>query len=229
MLSIYNLNKSLDGVKIIDNLTLNLVSGEITALVGKNGCGKTTLIRLISGLLFPDSGQIVKKSRCQIGTLLGGDVNFHNNLTALEILTFFGKIYGISNADIKERISMIDDIISLKPFLNKQAYTFSRGMKQKLAFAISVIHDPEIILLDEPSTGFDIEVLHSVIKFIKFLSTKNKTILISTHNTFEIFDLSDNIAFISNGKINKIVKTKDFCGNLSIEHKLLKLMNEVGV
>ena len=203
MINITNLNKTFSNNIVINNLNLKIENSEITALVGFNGAGKSTLIRIIAGLYKQDSGSITMPPNTKIGVLLGGDVSLYKNLTGYELIQYFGKLYGLENNTIKEQIEKLDKILHFNDFINKQSYTFSRGMKQKIALVISIIHNPDILLLDEPSTGLDLEATNDVINFIKYLKSQEKTILIATHNIFEISDLSDSIAFISGGKIRK--------------------------
>ncbi|MGN1116555.1 MAG: ABC transporter ATP-binding protein [Candidatus Ornithomonoglobus sp.] len=219
MIHITALNKNFSNHAVINNLNLDIHSGKITALVGKNGSGKSTLIRLITGLLEPDSGKIELGKDQKIGALLGGDINLYRSLTAREIIFYFGKLHKLSNAEINKRIDELNDILRFKSFIDKRADTFSRGMRQKIGFAISIIHNPDIILLDEPSTGLDIETSNDVIDFIKYLKTNNKTILIATHNIFEISDLSDNIAFLQNGKIKQNIESRAFFKNCPYDEK----------
>lgn len=210
MIRITNLTKKFSDNTVINDLNLTINSGEITALVGHNGAGKSTLIRLISGLYKSDSGKIEMDTNTKIGVLLGGDINLYGNLTAYEIIQYFGKLHGVDDVTLSQQIDLLDGVLKFKDFLNKRASTFSRGMKQKIGLVISIIHDPDILLLDEPSTGLDLEASNDVINFIKYLKGQNKTILIATHNIFEISDLSDSIAFINEGKIQKKVVTKIF-------------------
>ncbi|MGN0547074.1 MAG: ABC transporter ATP-binding protein [Acutalibacteraceae bacterium] len=230
MINIENLTKKFSDNLVIDNLNFNLDSGEITALIGKNGAGKSTLIRLISGLLKADSGTIKTTDGAKTGVLLGGDTCLYGNLSANEIIHFFGKLHGIDSDTIAFRIEQLNEILNFKSFIDKKACTFSRGMKQKIALAVSIIHDPDILLLDEPSTGMDLETANDVIDFIKYLKSENKTILIATHNIFEISDLSDSIAFLNNGKIQQKIITKDFFENYPNSEKsahIIQAMNEV--
>lgn len=210
MINIINLNKRFSDNIVISNLNLKIEDGIITALVGINGAGKSTLIRILAGLYKQDSGTIIMNPKTKIGVLLGGDVSLYKNLTGYEIIQYFGKLYGLNKNAIDDRINNLDSILHFSDFINKQAHTYSRGMKQKVAFAISIIHNPDILLLDEPSTGLDLEATNDVINFIKYLKNQEKTILIATHNIFEISDLSDTIAFIAQGKIYKKVATKEF-------------------
>ncbi|MBQ6708661.1 MAG: ATP-binding cassette domain-containing protein [Clostridia bacterium] len=225
MIKIINLSKKFSDNTVIDKLDLIVNSGEITALVGKNGVGKSTLIRLIAKLLKSDSGEIKTEPGAKIGVLLGGDVSLYENLTAFEIINYFGELHGMDSVSIKERIDVLDDILNFKSFINERASTFSRGMKQKIAIVVSIIHNPDILLLDEPSTGLDIEASNDVIKFIKYLKSQKKTILIATHNIFEISDLSDSIAFIKNGKIQRKIKTEDFFKNCPQDEKYAHILS----
>lgn len=219
MINIIGLTKGFAGNLVINDLNLSISSGEITALVGKNGSGKSTLIRLISGLLKPDAGQIIINNDAKTGVLLGGDISLYGNLTAYEIIRYFGRLHSIDSSYIDERIDSLDRILKFKSFINKRAHTFSRGMRQKIGLALSIIHDPDILLLDEPSTGLDIETSNDVIDFIKYLKSQGKTILIATHNIFEISDLSDSIAFLSNGKIQQKIDTASFFENCPHDEK----------
>ena len=230
MIKINNLTKRFSNDIIIDALNLEIGDGEITALVGKNGAGKTTLIRLISGLIKSNSGEIVLNSDISVGVLLGGDIELYGDLSGLEIIHFFGNLNNIPKDLINKKIDELDKILKFKGFIHKKSKTFSRGMKQKIGLVLSIIHDPDIILLDEPSTGLDIESCNDIITFIKYLKSKNKTILIATHNIFEISDLSDSIAFLSGGKIFKKVTTNIFFKNCSNDEKsrlLIDSMREV--
>ncbi len=227
MIAIENLSKSYGKKNVINNLNLEIESGAITSLVGKNGSGKSTLIRMISGLIKPDEGKIKTDKNEKMGVLLGGDVSLYANLTGYEILEFFGGLYNMKKADIYIKIEEMDSILDMSDFLNKRSYTFSRGMKQKVALTIATLHDPDILLLDEPSTGLDIDAANDVISFLEYLKSKDKTILIATHNIFEISDLSDNIAFLKNGKISKKVKTSEFFSDSNIDNKSKLLLNEI--
>lgn len=228
MLEITNLNKNFKNKTILSNLNLKINNGEILALVGKNGAGKSTLIRIISKILSADSGEIITDKDCRIGVLLGGDVMLYNYLTGYEIINYFGRLNNLSENKINEIIDDMDKTLSIKSFLNNKSKTYSRGMRQKIAFVISLLNNPNLLLLDEPSTGLDLEVANDVINYIKYLKSLNKTILIATHNIFEISDLSDKIAFLSNGSIKKIVDTKEFFKGKDKDSKNSALIKELG-
>ncbi len=228
VITIKNLNKQFFHHKIIEDLNLNIGFGEITALVGKNGAGKSTLIRLISGILNADSGSISTCGSEKISALMGGDVNLYSNLSGKEIIFFFGQMQGVSKENITKQIDSLNTFLDFKKFYNNKIYTYSRGMRQKIAFAVCLINNPEILLLDEPSTGLDIEAANDVIELIKYLKKEKKTIIIATHNIYEICDLSDSVAVLNYGKIvlheetDKIFKN---CDSKSKNNLLLQLMS----
>lgn len=210
MIRIDSISKSFHQKSVINDLSLEIPSGKITALVGKNGAGKSTLIRLITGLLKPDSGTIVNVDNLRIASLLGSDIRLYNNLTAKEIIFLFGRLKGLSKGAIERRIDELNESLDFRACLNQTAKTFSKGMAQKIAFVSTVIDDPDYLLLDEPSTGLDLLASHDVVSFLKYLSYSKKTILLATHNIFEISDLSDHIAVLANGRITSFVDTKAF-------------------
>lgn len=224
MIEINNISKSLKNNTVIQNLSLTVNSSQITALIGKNGSGKTTLMRLISGLLKPDSGNINCNTK-NIGVLIGGDVNLYENLTGYENLKYFAELHNMSKKEFSARCDELAEILKFNDFINERSGIYSRGMKQKIAFASAIIHNPDTILLDEPSTGLDILTAFDVINFIKYCKSKNKTILISTHNITEITDLSDNIAILSNKQVIAHCSIKDFFADYNNEEKINKLKN----
>lgn len=229
MIKINNLSKKFLDKSVISDLYLEIPDNKITVLVGKNGSGKSTLIRLISGLLKPDSGSIDIDENFSMGILLGGDVNLYGNLSGYETLNFFGLLHGLSTLQIQKATDRLNEVLDFKHFLHKKTSTLSRGMRQKLALGISIIHDPNILLLDEPSTGLDIESSNDVINFLKYLKSEHKTIFIATHNIFEISDLSDDIAILANGEITQKLSSYDFflsCPSDAKSQALIQAMEE---
>ncbi|MCI6771329.1 MAG: ATP-binding cassette domain-containing protein [Oscillospiraceae bacterium] len=227
MIRIENISKTFKNITVINNLSLTVNDGEVMALVGKNGAGKTTLMRLIGGILAPDNGKICfDKENAKIGILLGGDANLYPYLTAREIIVFFAKLNGMLPENIERKLEEVIPMLSMEEFIDRRIDCFSRGMRQKTAFAISIFHNPDILLLDEPSTGLDILASKEVIDFINLCKIKNKTILMSTHNISEISMVADRIAIMNNGKIEKIMENN--YNSCSGDNSLESLENEIG-
>ena len=167
MIYIRDLAKSFANNHVLNNLNLNVGKGDIYAIVGKNGAGKTTLMRLLSGLLVPDSGSISINSNKTVGVLLGGDVHLYGNLTSLEILHYFGVLHGLPSAYISARIVELNSVLNFNDYLTRKAKELSRGMRQKIAFAVAIIHDPDVLLLDEPSLGLAPLIIKDIFNTLK--------------------------------------------------------------
>ncbi|MCQ2484209.1 MAG: ATP-binding cassette domain-containing protein [Clostridia bacterium] len=223
MIKYSNIYKSFKKNSVLENINITIPSSEITALVGKNGSGKTTLMRLTASLLSPDKGKIDYKG--SIGILLGGSINLYGNLSVEENIDFFARLHKLSKYEFENNLSEINKFIQIDDFMNKKFNQISRGMQQKTALVISIIHNPDILLLDEPSTGLDLMATKDVFNFVKMLKDKEKTILISTHNISEIADLSDNIAILKNKTISKIEKREIFFENCEKQEQLNKICN----
>jgi len=209
LLQINNLTKSYGEVLAVHNLSLEIFSGEVFGLLGPNGAGKTTTINLISGLLKPDSGEVILRGE----PLAAGDANVRgrigicpqenvlwNKLTPSEQLVFLGDMYGMSPSLIRHRCQMLLKTLGLSESANKITGTLSGGMRRRLNIALALIHDPEIIILDEPEAGLDPQSRISVREFIKSLA-KEKTVILTTHNMDEAERLADRVAIIDRGEL----------------------------
>ncbi len=211
MISVENVSKAFGKAQIIKNISFLAQPGQITGLIGANGSGKTTTMRLISTILKPDSGTITVDGvdavrdpagvRKRLGVLFGGDVSLYNRLTAWENIMYFAKLQGMSDEEAENRIKILSNLLDMDSFLFKRVMGFSRGMRQKVSFAKSIIHNPSVILLDEPSTGLDIYSIRDVQDFILTCKAQGKTVLVSTHNMHEIERLCDNLIIIADGQI----------------------------
>ncbi|MGH4123316.1 MAG: ABC transporter ATP-binding protein [Clostridium sp.] len=210
---IKDLNKSIDGKQILSNICLHIKSGEVFSLVGPNGAGKTTLIRILLNLYKSDTGFVTingvdvksnefNKVKENIGFVLD-NIGLFKDLTAEENLEFFFRIYK-SKIDAKTRQSEIDKLLKLVKLHDEKSNKvifFSRGMKQRLAIARSLINEPKLIILDEPLRGLDLDGMWTIRKIIQELSQKNCTVFINSHNLDEVERCSNHVAFINQGKI----------------------------
>lgn len=195
-----------------DNITFGILPGEIMGLLGPNGAGKTTTVKMISGLVKPDSGNVyvngmnVEKKRkqvlSQIGVVLEGTRTSIWPLTPLENLYYYGNLRNIRGKVLKERANQLLDFIGLSDKKDVEVRKLSRGQKQKLAICIALIADPKIILLDEPTTGLDVQSSRSIKDKILELTRKyGRSVLVTTHDMHVAQELCDRIGIINKGKL----------------------------
>lgn len=211
MLEVKNITKKFKDKLAVENVRFTLNKGEIVGLLGENGAGKTTTLRMISTMLKPTEGMVLvngfdvakdpDKVRSQIGILFGGEVGIYDRLTARENIKYFGSLYGIEAHVLDERIDKMGKDLDMMDYMDRRVGKFSRGMKQKVAIARSIVHEPPIMLFDEPSTGLDVTAARIVQDFILKCKQEGKTILFSSHSIKEVEKLCDRVIIINKGKI----------------------------
>ncbi len=205
---IENLSKTIKNNKILDNVNLTFESGHVYGLVGRNGSGKTMLLRAICGLIFPDSGKVIID-----GKQLHKDISFPEscgiiientdllpNFSAFDNLKMLSEIKNTANDNmIKSAIKSV----GLDPNSKKKVKTFSLGMKQRLSIAQALFEDPDILLLDEPTNALDEDGVNDVRRILLEQKKKNKLIIIASHNKEDISLLSDTVISVSNGRFQR--------------------------
>ena len=211
MLEIKNLTKKFKKSTVVDNVSFKVNPGEIVGLLGENGAGKTTTLRMISTMLKITSGEAIVnnfsadkepiKVRNEIGILFGGDVGLYDRLTARENIKYFANLYGMSDKDADVRIDELAKKFNMEEYIDKRVSKFSRGMKQKVSIARSIVHSPSVMLFDEPSTGLDVTAARTIQDFILDCKKENKTILFSSHSMREVEKLCDRVVIINKGKL----------------------------
>lgn len=211
MLEIKEVSKKFKNIKVVDKLSFNVNEGQIVGLLGENGAGKTTTLRMISTMLKPSEGTInvngydvVKnpsKVRREIGVLFGGEVGIYDRLSARENMEYFGKLYGMKQEDINRRIDELTEDLEMGEYIDRKSGKFSRGMKQKVSIARTIIHSPKVMLFDEPSTGLDVSAARVIHEFILKCRNENKVILLSSHSMTEVEKLCDKVVIINKGKL----------------------------
>ena len=195
-----------------DQLSLKIDKGDRFGLFGPNGAGKTTLMNLMTGLLCADSGNISLLGKSigthskEVNKLFGfvpQDFSFYRELSPVENLEFFGAWAGLNKEQIKNRTNELLTILGLEDVRNKSVQKFSGGMKRRVNLAIGVIHQPQILFLDEPTVGVDVQSRHAILDYLLDLNKKGTTLVYTSHQLNEAEDLCKEIALLDNGKIVK--------------------------
>ena len=207
MIDAENLTRKFDEITAVDDLTLHIGEGEVFGFLGPNGAGKTTTVRMLAGLISKTSGtarigeydignsEDMQKIRRMIG-LLPENVGLYEALSAYQNLDYYGRFYKISKEQRQERIEYFLKMLGLWDQKDLSAGKFSKGMKQKLAIARALIHDPKILFLDEPTANLDPEAAKTVRDFILELKRENRTIFLNTHLLSEAEKLCDRVGII---------------------------------
>lgn len=212
-----NVTKEIKGKKIIDNLSFNIVEGEVFGFLGPNGAGKTTTIRMIVGLMGMTSGEIlicgknVEKNYEEALRNVGGIVEnpeMYKFLTGYQNLMQYARmIKGIS----KQKIDEVIELVGLKDRIHDKVKTYSLGMRQRLGLAQSLLHDPKVMILDEPTNGLDPAGIREIRDHLRMLTKeKGMAVIVSSHLLSEMEMMCDRIAIIQNGKLVDVQKVRDF-------------------
>jgi len=209
IVEIKGLTKDYEGVRAVDNLSLEIEKGEIFALLGPNGAGKTTTIKSMLGLIFPTAGEIKingfdvlkegKKAKENIG-YLPERVAFYDNLTAIQTMEFYAELRG---ADRKECIELLMDV-GLDSEMDKKVGNYSKGMMQRLGLAQAMIGNPSLLILDEPTGGLDPRGSWQIRQKIKELNENGTTIFLSSHILSEVQEVSSRVAILNHGKLIEV-------------------------
>jgi ABC-2 type transport system ATP-binding protein len=205
MIKVENLTKKFGDFTAVDGLNFEIAHNEIFGLLGPNGAGKTTTINMICGLLQPSTGTIIfenqpgEKRKSVIGYCPQENI-FYPKLTCFEQLLFIGQMYGLSVKTLKLRIVELLDLLGLHDKMHIRAGNLSGGMKRRLNICLAMIHDPEILVLDEPEAGLDPQSRVLVRNFFKSAG-KEKTVILTTHNMDEADRLADRVAIMDRGKL----------------------------
>jgi len=197
-------------VRAVDGLSIECKPGRVFGLLGPNGAGKTTILRLLSTILAPTAGTATidgcdlvrepEKVRSRVG-FLSGDTRLYDRLTPREMLHYFGRLNGTSEKRIQSRTAEVFSMLEMEGFSDVRCGKLSGGMKQRVSIARTIIHDPPVMILDEPTAGLDIMATRIVVQFIRNCRLAGKCTVFSTHVMSEAEKLCDDIAIIDEGKI----------------------------
>ena len=209
MIQLTNVTKRYDNTTVVDNLSLQIEPGEIVGIIGHNGAGKSTTMKMIAGLVEPSTGSVRVmgrdihregvKVKQHIGYLAEESPLFET-MTARQYLLFFSELYRMPRQKALERI---DQLLHSLDLVEKDKLTgqFSKGMKRKTAIARALLHDPSLLILDEPNSGLDPLTSFFIINYLRTLKSEGKTILLSAHNLFHVETICDRVGIIKNGKL----------------------------
>lgn len=208
--------------QILKDINIQIPYGQIYGLLGPSGCGKTTMVKVMAGILEPTSGEAyVLEERMpklslmkKIGYMAQGDA-LYTALTAAENLQFFGAMYGMSKVEIKKRSAEVMELVNLSDHLNKPVQSYSGGMKRRLSLAIAILHNPPVLILDEPTVGIDPVLRKSIWQELNQLADQGVTILVTTH----VMDEAD--------KCHNLSMMRE--GRLIAKGTSLELQNKIGV
>ena len=209
VLQTQSLTKHYGSLTAVQDLSLEVNEGEVFGLLGPNGAGKTTSISMMCGLLLPDSGQVFihgkpitdgdADSRTRVG-VCPQNIVLWGQLTCLEQMVFIGEMYGMNRRSVTQRSEQLLNDLDLTEKRDKRARTLSGGMQRRLNLAMALVHDPEILVLDEPEAGLDPQSRVLVREYVKSLA-RRKTIILTTHNMDEAERMADRVAIIDHGKL----------------------------
>ena len=238
-IKIKNLYKNYKSFEAVKNLNFEIKKGSITGLLGPNGCGKTTTIGMILGLIRPTKGEVlinnkdieIEKNRINVlekMNFISPYVELPKKLSVKENLIVYGKMYEVKN--LQNRINTLCNDLNLKEFLNKKTGELSSGQKNRVSLAKSLINNPEILLLDEPTASLDPDTGDYVRSYIENYAKKNNTtILLASHNMSEVERLCENIMMMKQGKIIDEGTCEELIfkhGRINLEETFLKLVRE---
>ncbi len=211
LLETRHLTKHFGEIAAVEGISFSVGRGEVYGLLGENGAGKTTTLRMLATMLQPTSGSATlagydlvtqpEQVRSRIGILFGGDSGLYDRLTAAENIAYFGRLNNMEEAQLEERIRELARIFDMEEYIDRRAGKLSKGMKQKVAFARSIVHNPDIMLFDEPTSGLDVGATRNVHEFIMDCREQGKTIVFSSHTMSEVEKLCDRIGIIHKGRL----------------------------
>lgn len=223
-------------VRAVDGVSFEARPGQIFGLLGANGAGKTTTLRLLATLLEPTSGEAFvaghdvrlepEKVREKIGFLSAGTA-LYGRLTAREMVEYFGRLYGLPDSIIGKRIKDIFTALDMHDFESGRCDKLSTGQKQRVSIARSIIHEPPVMVFDEPTTGLDVMTSRTIMRFIERCRADGRTVIFSTHIMSEVERLCDRIAVVHDGRIaatGTVEELRERTGFVALESVFLKLV-----
>jgi sodium transport system ATP-binding protein len=197
-------------IRAVDNVSFRVEPGHIYGLLGANGAGKTTTLRMLATLLKPAAGSArvagfdvvadPQKVRASVG-FLAASTALYARLSAREFIAYFGRLNGLSDAEIEVRLAGLIEDLEMSDFIDRRIDKFSTGMKQRVSIARTLIHDPAVMIFDEPTLGLDVIAARTIVRFIRDCRSRGKTVIYSTHVMSEVEKLCDTIGIVHDGRL----------------------------
>ncbi|NQV16191.1 ABC transporter ATP-binding protein [bacterium] len=239
MIKLKHLSKQFESTLAVNDLSLNIEKGELFSFLGPNGAGKTTTIKMMVGLMTLNSGSIhmggfdiekePKKAKAIIG-YVPDSAFLYQHLTGMELLLMVGQLYSMDNKSIHQKLEILIERLVMREWLGDRVSGYSQGMKQRVAFASAFLHEPKILIIDEPMVGLDPKTARIIKDMLKELRQSGVTIFISTHNLNVAEELSDRIAIINRGKLLGVGTVESFrtvSGEKeNLEERFLRIVEE---
>ena len=233
MIEIKNVSKTYNGKKkVLKNISFKIESGEIFAFIGHNGAGKTTMIKCIMGILDFEEGDILVDNKSikeepleckRIMAYVADNPDLYENMKAIDFINFICDMYEVSEDIRRENTLKYAKMFEIEDKLNDDISSFSHGMKQKIALIAALVHNPKVLIMDEPFVGLDPKAVYDMKEIMRDMAKDGKTIFFSTHILDVAEKLCDRVAIIKDGTIVKVGKMKDIKGDESLEQVFLEL------
>ena len=234
MIRVENIYFEYPGKRALDNVSFHIQKGSITALVGPNGAGKTTLMRSIAALDDPFSGKIyvndidVQENPREVHRNIGYLSDFfglYDDLKVEQALHYFANMHNISQQDVSQKVQLAAERLGLDNYLKNKASELSRGWRQRLGIAQAIIHEPKLLLLDEPASGLDPEARHSLSELFLTLQSQGMTLLVSSHILAELEDYCTDMLLLRDGKVIEYKASNESQKKNKEQHIIIQLMN----
>ena len=232
MLHIENITKRYGDKAAVDHLTLSIAPGEICGFIGHNGAGKTTTIKICCGILQPDEGRVLVNGTCvqddpiackRVIAYIPDNPDLYEYMSGIQYLNFIADIFAVPKAEREARIRRYADAFELTGDLAQPVSAYSHGMKQKLAIISALLHDPKLIIMDEPFVGLDPKAAHLLKQLMREHCDKGGAIFFSTHVLEVAEKLCDKVAIIKSGKLIRSGTMEEVKGDVSLEEVFLEL------
>ena len=232
MLSIKNVTKTFGSVTAVKDLTLEIPSGEVHAFLGPNGAGKTTTIKMCTSLLIPDSGSITINGHDVVADGMAArrsiayvpdEPYLYERLTGREFLDFTGRIYGLEEDVYQERFEAVCKQFSLHEFLDHLAEGYSHGMRQRVVLAAAILHQPSLLIVDEPLVGLDPKHIRIVLEMLRAFADNGGAVLMSTHTLAAVEHVANRISVMDHGQVIARGHIDELRGDESLEERFLHL------